>query len=210
MNQHLERNCEGIDAAIFSGDVLHAPENREKLREYIARWVRALDEEDAIVDDVALAAHPAAPAKVTDEQIAAAWKSWPQQAISSAAKAIDFVRSLNLAPAKVLVPDDVWLIAVGDDGMHSRLVIGWVALRRAWLDAHYSLVDHDNLDDQERETLALLDDEDEWVRDGRGDRFQLSVHYEGDWVRVTRVTDSSALATHNGLTLGTDGDGGAA
>jgi hypothetical protein len=42
-------------------------------------------------------AHPAqtAPAEPTDEQIAAIWKAWPHQAITSAAKAISFVRAVQ-------------------------------------------------------------------------------------------------------------------
>lgn len=40
------------------------------------------------------AAHPAQP--LSDGEIAAAWKAWPQQSITSAAKAIDFVRFIGI------------------------------------------------------------------------------------------------------------------
>lgn len=86
----------------------------------------------------------------------------------------------------------VWLLAVGDDGIGSELVTGWTALRRAWLDNHRSFVDHDNLTDEDRETLSLLDDDDEWKHDDSGARFSLHVNYEGDWISVTRV-DGAAL-----------------
>lgn len=43
---HLERNCEGIDAAIFSGDTLWDEEKRATLKTYLARWQRAIDEHE--------------------------------------------------------------------------------------------------------------------------------------------------------------------
>lgn len=91
--------------------------------------------------------------------------------------------------------DTAWLLAFGDDGKSSRLVIGWTALRRAWLDAHRFDVDHDKLTDDDRETLSLLDDDDQWSHDNDRLRFSLHVSYEGDWISVTRVDDLGGLST---------------
>jgi hypothetical protein len=41
--QYLIDACEGIDAAMFSGDVLYQDESREKLKVYVGRWQRAID-----------------------------------------------------------------------------------------------------------------------------------------------------------------------
>jgi hypothetical protein len=43
---HLEKNCEGIDASVFSSDMLFDDERREMLKQYIGRWVRAIDEHE--------------------------------------------------------------------------------------------------------------------------------------------------------------------
>jgi len=43
----------------------------------------------------ALEAHLDAMAPATDQEIAAAWRAWPKTAITSAANAIKFVRSLR-------------------------------------------------------------------------------------------------------------------
>jgi len=42
MNKNIENACEEIDAAMFSGDEFTDKENREKLREYIGRWEREM------------------------------------------------------------------------------------------------------------------------------------------------------------------------
>jgi hypothetical protein len=93
----------------------------------------------------------------------------------------------------VAMPDDVWLIAYGSDGKGSRLVVGWEALKRAWLEAHYCPINHDALDAQQLETLSFLEDEDGWQHLDDNRRFILQMDYEGDWVTVTRVTDASAI-----------------
>ena len=46
MNHHLEKNCEGVDAAVFSGDVLYNDNSRAELKEYIGRWTRAIAEHE--------------------------------------------------------------------------------------------------------------------------------------------------------------------
>ena len=40
---HLEQNCESIDASVFSSDMLYDDERRNMLKEYIARWTRAIE-----------------------------------------------------------------------------------------------------------------------------------------------------------------------
>lgn len=47
MISYLESDCEGIDAAVFSGDVLYDPAQRKLLQEYVARWEKALEGEKA-------------------------------------------------------------------------------------------------------------------------------------------------------------------
>jgi hypothetical protein len=46
----LHEDCEGIDAAIFSGDVLYDDEDRKELKDYIARWIRAIDQHEQYVE----------------------------------------------------------------------------------------------------------------------------------------------------------------
>jgi hypothetical protein len=43
MRKCIEDACEGIDAALFSGDAFHDGGHRDALRTYIERWVRRLD-----------------------------------------------------------------------------------------------------------------------------------------------------------------------
>jgi hypothetical protein len=44
--QHLEDACESIDASVFSSDMLYCDEDREMLRNYIARWMQAIHEHE--------------------------------------------------------------------------------------------------------------------------------------------------------------------
>lgn len=46
MRTHLEQDCEGVDAAIFSGDVLYDDAERAELKAYVERWTRALAEHE--------------------------------------------------------------------------------------------------------------------------------------------------------------------
>lgn len=46
MNKHHEQAIDGLDAAIFSGDLLHNHESRDALREALVRWLKAVHEED--------------------------------------------------------------------------------------------------------------------------------------------------------------------
>lgn len=39
---HMENACESVDACVFSGDSLLDPVQRNQLKEYIARWQRAI------------------------------------------------------------------------------------------------------------------------------------------------------------------------
>lgn len=47
---HIYRDCDSIDAAMFSGDTFHERANRDALRVWIARWTRELDARDADPD----------------------------------------------------------------------------------------------------------------------------------------------------------------
>jgi hypothetical protein len=54
MLKYLEDACEGIDASIFSGDLLYDDERREMLKEYIGRWTRTITEhetEPPVIDE---------------------------------------------------------------------------------------------------------------------------------------------------------------
>ena len=44
---HLEQACEGVDAAVFSGDALVDDASRAVLKEYVERWARAIREHEA-------------------------------------------------------------------------------------------------------------------------------------------------------------------
>lgn len=44
---YLEENCESIDASVFSSDMLFDDERRNMLKDYIARWTRAINEHEA-------------------------------------------------------------------------------------------------------------------------------------------------------------------
>jgi hypothetical protein len=43
---HLERNCEGLDAAVFSSDMMYDHERYSMFKEYLSRWNRAVEEHD--------------------------------------------------------------------------------------------------------------------------------------------------------------------
>tara|TARA_R110000868_G_scaffold5782_1_gene33950 strand:- start:25241 stop:25396 length:156 start_codon:yes stop_codon:yes gene_type:complete len=43
MRPHLEEACEAVDAALLTGDTLQVLDELEKLKEYIARWIRVID-----------------------------------------------------------------------------------------------------------------------------------------------------------------------
>ena len=49
---YLTKACDNIDAAMFSGDDFAEPDNRKRLRFYMARWERRLAQYDADADDV--------------------------------------------------------------------------------------------------------------------------------------------------------------
>lgn len=53
MRQFLEQALEDIDASIFSGDLLHCDEERDELKEYIARWQRSIGAYEGGADRVA-------------------------------------------------------------------------------------------------------------------------------------------------------------
>lgn len=55
VRQHLEDACDGIDAAIFSGDLLYCPDELEFLEQHIDRWQREIARHKAIA---ALDANP--------------------------------------------------------------------------------------------------------------------------------------------------------
>ena len=44
MRKAVEEACESIDAAVFSGDLLEFEHERDDLRSYIERWLRAIEE----------------------------------------------------------------------------------------------------------------------------------------------------------------------
>lgn len=43
----LHDRCESIDASVFSGDLLFIDESRAELKQYAARWLRAIGEHEA-------------------------------------------------------------------------------------------------------------------------------------------------------------------
>lgn len=46
MRAYLERDCEGVDAAVFTGDVLYDDSERAELKAYVERWARAIAEHE--------------------------------------------------------------------------------------------------------------------------------------------------------------------
>lgn len=44
---YLERDCESIDASVFSSDMLFDDDRRKMLKDYIGRWTRAISEHEA-------------------------------------------------------------------------------------------------------------------------------------------------------------------
>jgi hypothetical protein len=57
----LESNCEGIDAAVFSGDMLWDEERRAMLKGYVGRWVRAIQEHETAMHKERNSAPPTPP-----------------------------------------------------------------------------------------------------------------------------------------------------
>ena len=47
MSGHLTDACEAVDAAIFSGDVLYRADQLATLKQYMARWQRAIEAREA-------------------------------------------------------------------------------------------------------------------------------------------------------------------
>jgi hypothetical protein len=47
--QHLDDACEHIDAAMFTGDCFLTPENEARLKWYIGRWQRQMEENQVII-----------------------------------------------------------------------------------------------------------------------------------------------------------------
>lgn len=47
LRPYLHKACEEVDASIFSGDVLYSDAERKDLREYVERWLRAINEHEA-------------------------------------------------------------------------------------------------------------------------------------------------------------------
>lgn len=50
MNRYLKEACESLDASVFSGEVFYDNESRNELKEYIARWQRAIASQEAKID----------------------------------------------------------------------------------------------------------------------------------------------------------------
>jgi hypothetical protein len=48
---HLERACEGVDASVFSSDMMFDPERYAMFKYYLARWNRAVEEHEAHAAD---------------------------------------------------------------------------------------------------------------------------------------------------------------
>lgn len=71
MRKYLEEMCEGIDAAVFSGDVLYSDDERKELAEYIARWSNAIGEHEAIA-----AAEQAQQAEPVNQQRAGVYRKF--------------------------------------------------------------------------------------------------------------------------------------
>lgn len=42
----LERDCEALDASVFSSDMMFDPEAYAMFKEYLGRWNRAVEEHD--------------------------------------------------------------------------------------------------------------------------------------------------------------------
>jgi hypothetical protein len=65
---HLERNCEGLDASVFSSDMMYDHERYSMFKEYLSRWNRAVEEHDKA--EMTANTPPAQPQRkpLTDEQ----------------------------------------------------------------------------------------------------------------------------------------------
>lgn len=48
---HLERACEGVDASVFSSDMMFDPERYAMFKYYLARWNRAVEQHEACASD---------------------------------------------------------------------------------------------------------------------------------------------------------------
>lgn len=51
MDEHLERMCEEIDAAFFSGDGFHSRKALEEIRAYLGRWERESNQIEKMLDE---------------------------------------------------------------------------------------------------------------------------------------------------------------
>lgn len=79
MNHHLEKNCEGVDASVFSGDVLYDDESRAELKKYIGRWTRAIAEHEGAAPTAPAPTEPVAD-KLADRALAKSFRENPREA----------------------------------------------------------------------------------------------------------------------------------
>jgi hypothetical protein len=48
MDNYLDKLCDELDAAIFSGDLLYVETQRSLLKTYLERWQRAVNEHEVL------------------------------------------------------------------------------------------------------------------------------------------------------------------
>jgi ADP-dependent phosphofructokinase/glucokinase len=53
MREYIEKACEEIDAAMFSGDAFMEKDERDELTNYIGRWQRKMKEWEEIAAEIA-------------------------------------------------------------------------------------------------------------------------------------------------------------
>jgi hypothetical protein len=83
-----------------------------------------------------------------------------------------------------------YVIIAGGDGYQTATVTGREAMEQAFVRAHWPDADFSKLSEDEQQTLACIQDEDEWAIDFQIGRTNFTVRYEDGWVSVYRLLDN--------------------
>lgn len=85
--------------------------------------------------------------------------------------------------------DERYIVISGGDGYCTHAAASVADMERLFLEAHFGHVDMQALDDEQRELLAWIRDDDHWTLYGRADRLHCRIDHEDGWVAVYRVTE---------------------
>lgn len=81
-----------------------------------------------------------------------------------------------------------YVIVCGGDGYATAIVHSREEMERGFVRALWPDADFNNLDEEQRQMLAYIQDEDQWETDSRFGRIRFGESYEDGWIVVSRLT----------------------